>query len=87
VTLNFSRQVDPERPGVHYYNANLGDGRSVIVQEVSIGVWGWLIVNERDGSPLEMRNGFADAAQSMSHVASHLGFMTFNPHAYLDQFA
>ena len=70
--LHWNRHPDPERPGVYYYRATLNGGRSVIVQEVSIGVWGWLIVNESDGAPLEMRNGFDDSDRAINHLGAHL---------------
>lgn len=72
--MNFSRHPDPERADTHYYRAPISDGRTVIVQEVSIGVWGWLVVNDADGAPLEMRNGFENVRETIVHVGNHLGF-------------
>lgn len=56
--VTWHEAADPERPGATLYTGYLGGlAATMLVQEVSVGVWGWLLMDD-DGNPLQMRNGY-----------------------------
>lgn len=63
--ITWRQSADPERSGASLYNGYPDGVRAtVLVQEVSIGSWGWLLMNE-DGDPLQMRNGYTTHLAAM----------------------
>ncbi len=53
----WATRPDPERPISHIWECFFDDARA-IVHEVSIGVWGWLLIEAEQGGVVDMRSGY-----------------------------
>lgn len=68
--LVWVKQADSYRPGVSLWSADLADSY-VVVQEVSIGEWGWQLC-DLEGSVHDMCNDFKTPEEAKAAFEAHV---------------